>query len=317
VVLISGSRARVLAFAALALALALGGCGSRAPAVPDVDGVYRTSVAVGELAAGAGPAGNWGTWTLVIRRPRFALTRENANKCTWMYGTIAFAGDRTRLTVIDLGGDRLDPANKPADAYAFRWSRYRDILKLRPSTSASQGGFVGTAWRRIADSPSATQLSARCPPPPGVLSPTGAEHAVPSPGAKFSFEVDLQRSGAQSWRGPGTSDALGRATVTLAGPIGFRSASDHARMTFTAQEPAGRMHGCAIVVVGRRPHRRFLWGSVAGQVTGATGSLRRYVGLGFVVSGLTSIDAIDRMHGSVESDVGPSASAHAVPRDLC
>src|SRR5262249_35406577 len=156
-----------------------------------------------ELAAGAGPAGNWGTWTLAIRRPRFALTRENANGCTWMYGTIAFAGDRTRLTVIDLGGDRVDPANNPTDAYAFRWSRYRDILKLRPSTSALQGGFVSTAWRRIAESPSA---SARCQAPAGVLSPTGAEHAVPSPRAKFFFEVDLKRSGSQSWRGQTTSD---------------------------------------------------------------------------------------------------------------
>jgi hypothetical protein len=311
-VLTTRSRARILGFAALASAL--GGCGSRPPAVPDVDGVYRTSVAVGELAAGAGPAGNWGTWTLAIRRPRFALTRENSNNCTWIYGTIAFAGDRTRLTVIDLGGDRLDPANKPADAYAFRWSRYRDILKLRPSTSASQGGFVSTAWRRIAESPTATRLSARCPPPPGVLSPTGAEHAVPASGAKFFFEVDLKRSGAQSWRGQGISDALGRATVTLAGPIGFSSPLDHARMAFTAEVPTGKLHGCAIVVVGRRPHRRFLWGSVAGQITGATGSLRRYVGLGFGMSGLTSIDAIDRMHGSIESD---AASEHAAPQDLC
>jgi hypothetical protein len=281
--------------------------------VPDVDGVYRTSVAVGELAAGAGPAGNWGTWTLAIRRPRFALTRESAGSCTWMYGTIAFAGDRTRLRVIDLGGNRVDPANKPADAYAFRWSRYRDILKLQPATSASQGGFVSTAWRRIADSPSATQLSARCQPPPGVLSPTGAEHAVPSPRAKFFFELDLKRSGSQSWRGQATSNALGRGTVTLAGPISFRSPDDHARMTVTAQLPAGKLRGCVIESVERRPHRRYLWGSVAGQITSATRSLRRYVGLGFDVYGETSIDAMDRMHGGIESDVGPHLSA----RDLC
>jgi hypothetical protein len=315
VVLTLGSRAGILGFAALASAL--GGCGSQGRAVPDVDGVYRTSVAVRELAAGAGPAGNWGTWTLAIRRPRFALTRKNSGSCTWMYGTIAFAGDRTRLTVIDLGGDRLDPANKPADAYAFSWSRYRDILKLRPSTSASEGGFVSTAWRRIAESASATQLSARCQPPPGVLDRTGAEDAVPSPRAKFFFEVDLKRSGAQSWRGQATSDALGRGTVTLAGPISFRSPDDHARMRFTAQLPAGQLRGCVIESLARRPHRRYLWGSVAGQITGATGSLRRYVGLGFSMSGLTSIDAIDRMHGSIESDVGPDRSAHTVPRDLC
>jgi hypothetical protein len=306
------SRAGILGLATLAGAL--GGCGTRTPAVPDVDGVYRTSVAVRELAGAAGPAGNWGTWTLAIRRPRFALTRENAGTCTWMYGTIAFAGDRTRLTVIDLGGDRLDPANKPADAYAFYWSRYRDVLKLRPSTSASQGGFVSTAWRRIAESPSATQLSARCRPPPGVLSPTGAEHAVPSPRAKFFLEVDLKRSGAQSWRGQATSDALGRGTVALAGPISFRSPNDHARMAFIAQLPGGELRGCVIDYLVRRPHQRFLWGSVAGQITGATESLRRYVGLGFSMSGLTSIHAIDRMHGSIESDV---ASAHAAPRDLC
>jgi hypothetical protein len=292
---------------------ALGGCGSQAPAVPEVDGVYRTSVAVHELAAGAGPASHWGTWTLAIQGPRFALTRENTNNCTWMYGTIAFAGDRTRLTVIDLGGDRLDTTSKPADAYAFHWSRYHDVLQLRAAASASQGGFVSKAWRRIDDYASTTRLSTRCPPPPGVLSPTGAEHAVPPPRAAFRFEVDLKRSG-QTWHGPGTSDDLGRGTVTLAGPISFRSPDDHARMLFTARVPSGELHGCVIDFLVRRPHRRFLWGSVAGQITGATRSLRRYVGLGFGMSGLTSMDAIDRFHGGIESDVAP---AHAAPRDLC
>lgn len=306
-----GSRAGILGLAALASAL--GGCGSQAPAVPDVDGVYRTSVAVRELAAGAGPASHWGTWTLVIRGPRFALTRENPNNCTWAYGTIAFAGDRTRLTVIDLGGDRLDTTSKPADTYAFHWSRYHDVLQLRTSASAAQGGFVNKAWRRIDEHPSATRLSTRCPPPPGVLSPTGAEHAAPSPRAAFRFEVDLKRSG-QSWRGPGTSEALGRGIVTLAGPISFRSPFDHARMTFTAQVPAGKLHGCVIDFLVRRPHRRFLWRAVAGQITSATQSLRRYVGLGFGMYGVTSMDTIDRMHGGIESDV---ASAHAAPRDLC
>ena len=105
--------------------------------------------------------------------------------------------------------------------------------------------------------------------------------------------------------------------MTLAGPISFRSPDDHARMTFTAQLPAGELHGCVIDYLVRRPHQRLLWGSVAGQITGATGSLRRYVGLGFAMSGLTSIDAIDRMHGSIESDVGPDPSAHLAPRDLC
>ncbi len=285
--------------------------------MPDVDGVYRTSVAAPQLAAGAGPASDWGTWTLVIRRPRFALTRENPDNCTWIYGTIAFAGDRTRLTVIDLGGDRLDATSKPADAYAFHWSRYRDVLRLQALASASQGGFVSKAWRRVEERPSVTRLSARCPPPPGVLSPTGAEHAVPSPRAAFRFEVNLKRSGAQSWRGQGISHALGRGTVTLAGPISFRSPDDHARMTFTAQVPVGQLHGCAIDFLVRRPHQRFLWSSVAGQITGATGSLRRYVGLGFELSGLTSTDAPDRMHGSIESTVGPNRSAHPAPRDLC
>jgi hypothetical protein len=58
-----------------------------------IDGVWRMDTDA--RAAGAeGYDENWGHWTFVLDRGRFADTQENKRSCTWGYGRLALHGNR-------------------------------------------------------------------------------------------------------------------------------------------------------------------------------------------------------------------------------
>ena len=64
-----------------------------------LDGVWRFTTTAADLrAAGVGQGDivpeNYGTYTFVIDRGRFAFTQENRQACTWAYGTFTVTGDR-------------------------------------------------------------------------------------------------------------------------------------------------------------------------------------------------------------------------------
>ena len=76
---------------------------------------------------------NYGTFTYVIDRGRFAVTQENAQVCTWAYGTLTVRGDRFEELVTHGGGIPAGvPVNVPGELFTFGWSRYRDVLTLSP-----------------------------------------------------------------------------------------------------------------------------------------------------------------------------------------
>ena len=158
------------------------GCGHAArPAgkAGPLDGVWQFTTTAADLRALPGVSQgdivpeNYGTYTFVIDRGRFAFTQENRQACTWAYGTFTVTGDRFEWLFTDGGGIAPDGAvNKPGEFFTFRWSLYRGMLTLYPVKGAvSPNPSLGKPWPRISTAPSARFLSKRCPPPAGALPP--------------------------------------------------------------------------------------------------------------------------------------------------
>jgi TRAP-type C4-dicarboxylate transport system substrate-binding protein len=147
-----------------------------------LDGVWQVTDTAAELrAAPVTSAGdvadvepeNYGTWTLVLDRGRFAITQEDRLACTWGYGTFAVTGNRIEWLFTDGGGIEPDgSANKPGEFFTFRWSLYRGVLTLSSVAGAvSPSNFRVKPWAMISTTPSPSYLSKRCLPPAGALPP--------------------------------------------------------------------------------------------------------------------------------------------------
>ena len=144
-----------------------------------LDGVWQFTTTAADLRALPGVSQgdivpeNYGTYTFVIDRGRFAFTQENRQACTWAYGSLTVKGDRFEWLFTDGGGIAPDGAvNKPGEFFTFRWSLYRGMLTLYPVKGAvSPNPSLGKPWPRISAAPSARFLSKRCPPPAGALPP--------------------------------------------------------------------------------------------------------------------------------------------------
>ena len=157
------------------------GCGHTAQPVGKaglLDGVWQFTTTLADLRAAGVSQGdivpeNYGTYTFVIDRGRFAFTQENTRACTWAYGSLTVKGDRLEQLFTDGGGIAPDNAvNKPGELFTFRWSLYRGMLMLYPVKGAvSPDPSLGKPWPRISATPSARFLSKRCPPPAGALPP--------------------------------------------------------------------------------------------------------------------------------------------------
>ena len=314
-----------LALAAATLSLLAVGCGDAPSGAARLDGIYRLTTSADELARIDAPgedAENWGTWTLVLDRGRFAFTREGAQACTWAYGALGLEkGNVMDWTVIDGGGARpAATANQPHDSYRFRWSRYRDVLTLSALQGRSSGYFAAKPWRRVAATPSAQELSRRCPPPAGALEPTGAERAcritVTGQGAR-AVGRPRQDAGPATWVGRVASKQLGPGRLAIDGDVELSRSAPRTRLTFTARFSEGELRGCAILAVLRRPHGRYLWQSSGGQITGTSPGLREYLGLPVGIRGVTTAAHLDRVSAHVESVPAAQREAGAPSRDLC
>jgi TRAP-type transport system periplasmic protein len=152
-----------------------GGNSVQANAVTPLDGVYTVTTSVADFAPGQPDPGaeNWGTWVYVFSHGRFAITQENADACTWGFGTYAVRGSEFIWDFKDGGGIAPNGAtNKPGEHFEFLWSLYRDTLTLKPPTGAADNGtsaapenFRTKPWHRISTVPTTTLFSRRCPPP--------------------------------------------------------------------------------------------------------------------------------------------------------
>jgi hypothetical protein len=138
-----------------------------------LDGVWRfTSTPADLQAAGAGQADivpeNYGTYTFVIDRGRFAFTQEAGPSCTWGYGKFTVKGDRFDLQFTDGGGIAPDnAANAPGEFFTVRRSLYHDVMTLYQVNFPPN--FLARPWNKISATPSRRFLNSRCPPPAGAL----------------------------------------------------------------------------------------------------------------------------------------------------
>jgi TRAP-type C4-dicarboxylate transport system substrate-binding protein len=153
------------------------GCAQTAPLAREagpLDGVWRFTDTAADLRAAGVSQGdlipeNYGTYTYVIDRGRFAVTQENAQACTWAYGTFMLKGNRMEWLFTDGGGlPPGGPFNKPGELFTFGWSLYRGVLTLSPVKGAVSP-VPPKPWVMISTTPSAEFLSKRCPPPAGAL----------------------------------------------------------------------------------------------------------------------------------------------------
>jgi TRAP-type C4-dicarboxylate transport system substrate-binding protein len=171
---IQAMRTRIPAEAAPNCVRAVQVAGKEGP----LDGVWRFTDTAAEFAAfDRIPADevpeNYGTWTLVFDRGRFAVTQVDRQACTWGYGKFAIKGDRIEWLFTDGGGIAPTGAtNKPGEFFIFRWSLYRGVLTLSPVADAiSPSNFRAKPWTLISAKPSARFLTKRCLPPAGALPP--------------------------------------------------------------------------------------------------------------------------------------------------
>ena len=114
---------------------------------------------------------NWGRHVLAFSRGRFAVTQENDQACTWVYGTYAVRGHRMVWDVVDGGGyGPEDAVNHPGEHFEYEWSRFKDTLEVTPTPAeVAASNFIALPWRRIGDDARRAPLSRRCPPPPPGL----------------------------------------------------------------------------------------------------------------------------------------------------
>jgi TRAP-type C4-dicarboxylate transport system substrate-binding protein len=138
-----------------------------------LDGVWRFTTTAADLRAAGTPQSdivpeNYGTFTIVFDRGRFASTQEDSQACTWSYGKVMLNGNRMEWLYTDGGGIAPDnAANQPGEFFTYQWSLYRGVLTVSPVNDPS----AGKPWTRISTTPSARFLSTRCPPPAGALPP--------------------------------------------------------------------------------------------------------------------------------------------------
>jgi TRAP-type C4-dicarboxylate transport system substrate-binding protein len=142
-----------------------------------LDGVYRFTVTLADLqAAGADPSEaqapeNYGTQTFVLDRGRFAFTQQDAQACTWGYGTFRVTSTQLELSFANGGGIAPSGAtNKPGEFFTFTWSLYRGALSLRRVPGAtSPTPLIAKPWRLLSPTPSTRYFAKRCPPPANAL----------------------------------------------------------------------------------------------------------------------------------------------------
>jgi TRAP-type C4-dicarboxylate transport system substrate-binding protein len=136
-----------------------------------LDGVYGDTVTLAQLrASGVDPSTvvpeNYGTLRFVFERGHFAQTQQDAQACTWGYGTESLKGATFQWLYINGGGIApTNSTNKPGELAVWRWSLYRDKLRLVPASP----GPSTLILTRINTVPSAHYLSKRCPPPAKAL----------------------------------------------------------------------------------------------------------------------------------------------------
>ena len=233
---------------------------------------------------------------------RFAVTRSDRRGCTWAYGGLSVHGRRVELRVVDAAGPAAASTAEPSDVLRLAWSRYRDLIELRPLGAGPATLLAGAPWRQVTEPAGASQRGEDCRAPAAALTPTGVEDLRPT-GAILRFSGDFVRTTPTRWEGSGTAKELGPGHMTIEGDVVLGPLT-RTRITFTLRVARGTMRGCSITTILRRPDQRYVWDG-PGQITSTSPRLRRYLALSGGIGGVTYTYARDRMHGGFGSYPGP------------
>lgn len=129
-----------------------------------IDGVYRFHSTAKQLRAIGTPESdvnpeNYGTSRFVFDRGRWTFRHSSGDTAE---GTYTVNGDKfTMITTAGAGGVAK---NKPGEQFTFRWSRFRDLMTLRPVPGAdSPEVYRVVPWRRTGAAPSVANRSPRTP----------------------------------------------------------------------------------------------------------------------------------------------------------
>lgn len=136
-----------------------------------VDGVWTFDSEADDVPESQRTPENWGHHVIAFSRGRFAITQEDRQACTWVYGTYRVRGQRVTWDVTDGGGHGPQEAfNSPGEHFDYDWSRFKDTLRLASVPGAiSPANFNARPWRWIGDDPHKAPFSRGCPPPPTGL----------------------------------------------------------------------------------------------------------------------------------------------------
>lgn len=123
-----------------------------------IDGVYEMTTTPDDVVAGGVhdpeelESENYGRWRFVLDRGRLRYTQSSEGATRWTEGVYEVRGDTLTFEVTDYGGEAPNGAvEKSGEVFAFRWSRYRDLLTLEAVGESSPENFRAKPWRRIGD----------------------------------------------------------------------------------------------------------------------------------------------------------------------
>jgi TRAP-type C4-dicarboxylate transport system substrate-binding protein len=124
-----------------------------------LDGIYTLNTTRAESAKTADPADlvseNYGHWRFVLNRGQMYYTQASEGHRRWTRASYTVKDHTLEYTVTAYGGEAPHgAAEKTAEVFSFRWSRYRDRLTLAPlKGKISPDNFRLKPWRRVGDAP--------------------------------------------------------------------------------------------------------------------------------------------------------------------
>jgi TRAP-type transport system periplasmic protein len=141
-----------------------------------IDGVYRFHTTAQQLRAIGTPETdvnpeNYGTFRFVFDRGRWTMRQSSGDTAE---GTYTVRGDT--VTMYTTGGAGGPAKAKPGELLTFRWSRFRDLLTMKPVPGAiSPEPYRVVPWRRLGGAPHAAPAGPPRTPVDGVWRMTSAE----------------------------------------------------------------------------------------------------------------------------------------------
>jgi len=120
-----------------------------------IDGVYEFTTALSDFSEPT-EIENYGRFRFVLDGGRYEMTQRNGASDRWTKGTYVVRDGVLEFTVEEFGGVAPNDAHeRTGEVFTYRWSLYRDRLRLEEvEGKISPVLFRAKPWRRVADTQS-------------------------------------------------------------------------------------------------------------------------------------------------------------------